>query len=308
MKLTLADWDKFKFFYFVTKAGSFTAAAENLNLSQSSLSRYVQGLENQIKTRLFERVKKGVILTRQGEYLFEALSRFHAELSRTEMLIHEPTNELQGTLTIATTMAMASVFLVHHLSDFMKAHSKMKLIIIGSDETLETKTHKADVSVRPYIHGHPRLVQEYIFSFHLKLFASKDYLEEFGMPQTPEDLDYHQLIVFGDEVIHPYKDIQWVLHLGKPVGEVREPYFCINSSQGMRAAAENGLGIVPLAQEYPGIETSNFVEVLPHIEKPTIPMYYVYPNHLSGSRRVRALGDYLIERLGDNKKDPHAHW
>lgn len=297
---TNIDWDKFKIFYYVAKAESLTKAAEFLNLSQPALSRSIQALEHSMNMVLFERVARGLVLTRQGEELFISVTKVFNELTRVESVLQEKEDELQGTLKIATTMAMASVGLVHNLSGFMKAYPKLRLVIIGSDETLEVKAHKADVSIRPYVQGYPYLIQEYIFSVHLKLYASKEYLDKFGVPETPEDLNHHQLIVFGDEVMHPYGNVNWPLRIGMPNGEVREPYFCVNSSQGMRQAAEDGLGIVSLSEEYPGLEKSNFIEILPDIEKPEIPIYYVYPKHLSTSKRVKVLGEYIKKILGKN--------
>lgn len=81
-----------------------------------------------------------------------------------------------------------------------------------------------------------------------------------------------------------------------PKGEIRTPYLCINTSSGMRLAAEDGHGIVALAVEYPDLEKSGLVEILPEIEKPKIPIYYVYPEYLKDSKRIKVLGEYLIER------------
>lgn len=294
---TNIDWDKFKIFYYVAKAGNITHAANFLNVSQPALSRSIQLLENSMEIQLFERLPRGLALTRQGEELFESVTKVFNELSRIETVIQEKEEELQGTLKVATTMAMASVGLVHDLSDFMKSHPKLRLIIIGSDETLEIKTHKADVSIRPYVQGYPDLIQEYIFSVHLKLYASKEYLEKFGRPETSGDLNYHPLIVFGDEVVHPYGNVNWPLTIGMPGGEVREPYFCVNSSQGMRQAAEDGLGIVALSAEYVRVVKSDLVEVLPELDKPEIPLYYVYPEHLSASKRVKVFGEYVKKKI-----------
>ncbi len=65
----------------------------------------------------------------------------------------------------------------------------------------------------------------------------------------------------------------------------------------MRQAAEDGHGIIALSEEFPGLAKSNLVEVLPEIEKPNIPIYYVYPKQLAESKRVMALGKYFRENL-----------
>ena len=65
------DWDKLKIFHAVTQAGSFTKAADILNLSQSAISRQIQSLEHELKTTLFERHARGLSLTDNGETLFK---------------------------------------------------------------------------------------------------------------------------------------------------------------------------------------------------------------------------------------------
>lgn len=291
------DWDKFKLFYFVAKAGSFTAAAETLNISQSAISRSIQLLEHHLKIKLFERVSRGLVLTKPGESLFKATEKAFEEFSRAEMLMLEEEEEPQGTLKVATTMAIATVWLMPHLNVFLRTYPKIHLTIIGNDEELDLKTRQADVSIRPYIENHPELIQNKICVFHLKLYASEAYLKEYGVPQNTSDLDHHKFIVFGYDATNPYNDINWPLKLGMPSGSLRTPYLCINSSAGMRQAAEDGHGIIALAAEYPHLNNSDFIEVLPEEPKPSIPIYYVYPSHLKESKRVKALGDYLIERL-----------
>lgn len=294
---TNIDWNKFKLFYYVAKAGSFSETSKRLNLSQSTISRSIQALEYQLQTKLFSRVRKGVILTKQGESLFLAAEKAFEEFTRAETIMLEAEEEPQGTLKVATTMAMASVWIMPHINDFLLKYPRIQLIIIGSDEELDLKTRQADVSIRPFIENHPDLIQDPISVFHLKLYASPKYLKQYGIPQNPQDLEHHKIIVFGYDAMNPYNDINWPLKLGMPAGILRSPYLCINTSAGMRRAAEDGHGIIALAAEYPGLEESGFIEVLPDIEKPQIPIYYVYPESLKDSKRVKILGNYLKERL-----------
>lgn len=296
MKVNI-DWNKFKSFYYVAKAGSFTAASTVLNITQSTISRSIQTLEYQLKIKLFERTPRGLILTKQGESLLQATEKAFEEFTRAEVLMLEEEEEPQGSLKIATTMAIATVWIMHHISDFMRLYPKLKLVIIGDDEQLDLKTRQADVSIRPFMDNHPELIQEPLSTFHLKLYANRKYLEDYGVPKNPEDLNDHRLIVFGYDAVNPYHDINWPLRIGMPRGLLREPYLCINTSAGMRQAAEEGFGIIALAAEYPGLEDSELVEVLPDLEKPSIPIYYVYPSELSESKRVKSLGNYLRKRF-----------
>ena len=76
------DWDKLKIFYSVAEAGSFTKATINLNLSQSAISRQILSLENELKTKLFERHARGLSLTDNGEYLFKTAHEVISKLKK----------------------------------------------------------------------------------------------------------------------------------------------------------------------------------------------------------------------------------
>ena len=83
------DWDKLKIFYSVAEAGSFTKATINLNLSQSAISRQILSLENELKTKLFERHARGLSLTDNGEYLFKTAHEVISKLKEVESAFAE---------------------------------------------------------------------------------------------------------------------------------------------------------------------------------------------------------------------------
>ena len=286
-------WDKLKHFYQVVKAGSFVQAGENIHLSQSSLSRSVQDLEYSLKTKLFERKGRGVILTTQGEILFNATKKMFETLNKATTTINEEASEPQGPLKLATTVSFANFMLVHHLPDFVKRFPKIKLSICGTDDILDLAIREADVALRTKITSQSGLIHRYIMTSYMQLFASKEYLAEFGTPKKPEELDKHRLVGVSTNIVHPFSNINWHLSLGCPTGEIRESYLDVSSGYSMRRAGEVGLGIVTLSKDHPIPKDSNLVRVLPDIKGQDVDNYYIYPEHLKNSMRVQVLGDYL---------------
>ena len=278
------DWDRLRIFYHVAKAGSFAGAAHNLNISQSTLSRSMQLLEYRLKTQLFNRVPKGVVLTKEGEILFHKVELMHTSFEEAKSLIQDETSEPQGSLKVASTVALASLWLVELLPGFLKKYPLIEFDIIGHDEKLDVKAREADVSIRPFIADQTDLIQTYLFSCFLELYASPEYLMKFGCPKKPEDLDHHRIITFGESTIRPYSDIDWPLRIGAKPQTTRKPYVSINSSKAASRLAELGLGIVALSKEFPGIDKMNLVRILPEVSGPTIDLYYVYPQALVNSR------------------------
>jgi DNA-binding transcriptional LysR family regulator len=296
------DWDKLRVFYHVAKAGSFIRAAENLNITQSTLSRSIQILEYLLKTQLFNRVPKGVVLTKQGELLFNKVEQMFANFEEAKAQIQDETEKPQGSLKVASTVALASLWLIELIPGFLELYPDIELDIIGHDEKLDVKSREADVSIRPFIDDQSDLIQTYLFSCFLELYASPIYLEKFGVPKAPEDLDHHRIITFGESTIRPYSDIDWPLRIGSKPERIRKPYVSINSSKGASRLAELGVGIVALSKEFPGIDTMNLIKVLPEISGPIIDLYYVYPQALKNSKRVQVFGEYLLKSIPDNFK------
>lgn len=286
------DWDKLRIFYYVAKAGSFIGAAEMLNLTQSTLSRSIQILEHSFHTSLFNRVPKGVTLTKQGEILFERAQQMFMYVEEAKLLIQDESAKPSGKLKVASSMALASLWLSELLPEFLRQYPDIQLEVTGNDDNLERKTREADVAIRAFAPGSPDLIQNYLFSCCLELYASPTYLEKFGTPQTPQDLDHHRLLTLEGAPLGPYYS-DWSLRIGAPRGRPRTPYLSLNSSHALSILASKGIGIVGLSKEFPHIEDLNLVRILPDLSGPIVDIYYTYPYTLKDSERVRVLGKYL---------------
>ena len=132
------------------------------------------------------------------------------------------------------------------------------------------------------------------------VFASQEYLDEYGTPKAAEDLDQHRLIVYGDEVQAPVQNINWLLTKGRAENDPREPALKVNSVYGIYRAVCSGLGIAALPHYL--IEAPlNLVDVLPQISGPSIDVYFVYPEELRHSKRIEVLRDFLLAEVKDYK-------
>ena len=105
------DWDKLKIFHAVAEIGSFTKASVILNLSQSAISRQIQSLENDLKTHLFERHARGLVLTDNGEYLYKTAHEVISKLKDIETTLGDEKNKLRGKLTITTVVSFGTTWL-----------------------------------------------------------------------------------------------------------------------------------------------------------------------------------------------------
>lgn len=287
------DWNKLKIFYYVAKHENLSTAAKEINISQSSLSRHIIHLEHRLNLTLFERKRTGLALTSQGKILYETVKRIVEELDTTQHFLREIPSDIQGSLRVETTNSLVNAWLVYYLGEFHTRFPEINLRIIGDDHLLPVDKTQIEVGLRPYIHeNNEDLTQEYLMTWHLKLYAHPSYLTNFGTPQDAADLENHRILAFGEDIATPYDEVNWLLNLTPtPI----MPYMCINSSYGLFLAAEAGLGIVSLSQESPLLRASRLIPVLPDITGPKIDIYYIYSKALGDFKRISIFKEFLQE-------------
>lgn len=283
-------YDKLKIVYEVARLGNISLAAKQLQITQSALTKTIQQIESRLQKKLFTRSSKGVVLTREGEIIVEVAKRLIAEMDSIPRLLETDTSEMKGQIKLSTTCALASMWLPTYLPGFLEKHPDLTLSIVASDENMDTRARGADAAIRPHVPHQPGYTQRYLTTFHMKLYAAPLYLERFGEPKTVEDLDQHRLLVFGDDTLHPCGNINWLHRLGNP-------YMRLNLGHGLLEMAKKGLGIIALSEEYPALQETNLIPILPNQMGPATDIYYVYPTALSSIKRITALGDYLCATL-----------
>jgi len=289
------DWDKLRIFYHVAKAGSLTVAGNYLNTSHSALSRSIKILEDRFGAKLFNRHARGLILTKNGEILLSHVKKMLLEIDEAQDHILGRTERVQGHLTITTTSGFASTVLFSHLADFALLYPDINLGLICNDENLDLAFREADVAIRPYDPNNKELIQIYLKKRVLRLYASKKYIKNFGMPQKPSDLDHHRLINFQIPNSSDFyqTNLQWLFTVGTEGDYIRRPILIVNSTECMVQAAQKGLGIITLSDDSSLIKTSNLIRVLPNLEGPALKMYFVYLKSIEKLRIVQLLCGYL---------------
>ncbi len=284
--------DQLKVFYVVARTGSFTKAAEEMNVDQSSVSRKIIDLESRTKVRLFLRQARGLVLTREGEELLIKARHILNEIEALKNFSSQDTSPA-GILKVATTNALASMMLVDYMPGFLREHPGIEISLIGHDQELDLTLREADVAVRPHVANAPSLCQNYLMTLKYCLYAGPEYLEKFGTPQKPEDLAHHQLLCFGDWKERPYGNVNWVLHTGAPFGKVHKPFFQTNTLQALLKATQLNLGIGAFCEETTSFPKEGLVRVLPEVMGPEVDIVYAYPKALAHSKFITCFGDYL---------------
>lgn len=296
------NWQRLKVFHQIARAESFTNAALQMNISQSSLSRTIQQLEHELKTSLFHRLPHGLELTPQGKNLYIVTTRMFHEAEAVENLFAQEKNDPAGLLRIITTTSLASMWLPYYALGFHEKYPDMRLIITGNDDNLDLNLRQADVSIRTFIPHQSDLIQNYLITFTPKFFASRDYLKKHGEPKTIEDLDNHRLLTYADYHVHPYgNSLHWILNVGQTMETLRKPFLRVNTGPGLLKMAEQGIGILAMSDQYPAVQESSLIPILQEHEGPGTKLYYSYPKQMKGFKRIEVLNTYLQEVLNTKK-------
>lgn len=288
------DWDKLRIFHAVAAAGSFTHAGEELHLSQSAVSRQIANLEHEVKTKLFLRHARGLKLTEQGEMLYRTAHDVFAKLKMAETMLKDSTEKPFGDLTITTTEGLGANWLTPRLNEFMDQYPEINLKIIMGDRDVDLGMREADLAIRLHQPTQQDLIARKLFTVHFHIYASSEYLAEYGTPYTIADLDKHRILTYGSNAPTYYKNINWLETLGRDSRTPREAHLSMNSVYGLKRAAMYGIGLAALPDYI--IDDANLIPVLQELEAPEFDTYMVYPEALRSSKRVGVFKEFLISK------------
>jgi DNA-binding transcriptional LysR family regulator len=189
------------------------------------------------------------------------------------------------------------MWLPHYIPDFMQQHPEIKLSIKGRDEEIDFTKHPLDVAISTALPPRENLIQNYLMTFHLGLYASPDYLEKFGIPKRLEDLKNHKMISHDKNTIHQFgKEINKILYNQSESKSSTEPALEMNMGASLVTVASKGLGIISVSKEYPGLQQSGLVQVLPEVEN-EVDIYYIFQEHMKKIQKILALETYLKTTL-----------
>ncbi|MEM9707421.1 MAG: LysR family transcriptional regulator [Pseudomonadota bacterium] len=292
------DWDKLRIFHAVADAGSLTHAGDTLHLSQSAVSRQIRALEESLNTVLFHRHARGLILTEQGELLFDATSAMSRRLETAEARIRDAEEEVFGELRVTTTTAFGSLWLAPRLSKLYDRYPDLKIDLMLAENVLDLPMREADVAIRMKEPSQADLIRRRLMSVRMRLYATPDYLAKAGRPDTMKDLSTHRLIsqnLNATQVQAGATLVKQILSTDMPLMLTVNNYFGV--LQGVIAGL--GIGVLPdyVVQDFPDIE-----RVLPDVESGEVPVFLAYPEELRQSKRIAAFRDFVTEEIIAHRK------
>ena len=292
------DWDKLKIFHAVTQAGSFTKAAEVLNLSQSAISRQIQSLEYEIKTTLYERHARGLSLTENGEVLYKTANEVISKIKDVESDLMDKKDKPSGKIVVTTVVGFGGIWLTPRIQEFMEKNPNIEVELIVTDQELDLSTREADIAIWMRQPKQLNYIQKKIIDINYHIYGSSKYLEKHGVPRTVKDLDKHKLITYGRGTPSPLSQKEWILKLGTKTK--RKSVMKVNNIYALLLAVDSGVGLAALP-DYMVTGKTGLVKVLGDISGPKYEAHFVYPQSLKNVARVQAFRDFIFNKVNEWK-------
>lgn len=281
------DWDLFQSLHAVLEAGTLSAAARVRGLTQPTLGRHIETLEQRLGSPLFLRSPRGLQPTDLALELKPHLHDMSAAASAAVRDASGAANSLSGSIRITASEIVGAEVLPPMLTSFREQHPGVVIELMLSNFNDDLSRREADIAVRMSPPSQSSLVAKKVGEVVLGFYAAAEYLERHGAPQMMEDFKHHTIIGFDHAA-----SIRDVPGINMPVS--REMFtFRSDSDLAQLAALRAGFGIGVVQT---GIaRRSSLVRVLPNFDFFSLGCWIVMHENLRGSRRMRLMFDHLAD-------------
>lgn len=242
---TDALWNHLHWLTVLAEQGSFTAAAERLEVSKAAMSQKIKELETIAGVPLVTRTTRSVRLTSAGEKLVDDLRGPFAQIEQSFFSVRDSAGPLRGLVRVTAPVAFARQQLVLHITAFLCEHPQVRVQLEVSDRLVSLASEGFDLAIRHSHHLPETHVALPLCRTRALVVAAPAYLERFGYPLTPQALSEHLCLYYPRGVELPCWNFQPTAGGERISVNVSGP-FATNNSESIRDAALEGLGIALL--------------------------------------------------------------
>jgi DNA-binding transcriptional LysR family regulator len=281
----------------VLELGSFTRAAEDLNLPRATVTYAIKELETHLAARLLNRTTRQVSPTADGDAYYQRCVRLLADLEETESVFRHATINPKGKLRVAMQGTQALHFVVPYLPDFCRLYPDIELELNMGDRLVDLVREGIDCAIRSGELHDSSLYMRRLASLEQITCASPAYLQEYGTPSHPSELAGHVAVNFFSSRTGRAMPFEFTID-----GVVKEQMLpgkiSVNSADAYHACCESGFGLIQLPRygADAGLARGTLVEVLPDFRPPPMAVSVLYPHQLQLTPRVRVFVEWVAQR------------
>ena len=287
-----------KVFCRVVEAGTFTRAADSLDMPRSTVTKLVQELEAHLRLKLLHRTTRRVTVTMEGTAYYERVTKLLHELEDIESNISDEQSTPRGRLKVDMASAIASFVVLPALPSFMQQYPEIQLDIGVSDNDVDLIGDNVDCVLRGGELADASLIAKRIAELAFVTCAAPSYLAQYGTPQTPEEISsQHRIVNYRSRTTHRLVPLRFSGSQQSMEIQQQSYQLSVNDSAAQLTATLSGLGIsqLPLFMAQSYLDSGELKQIMPRWKRGALPLYMIYPpdRHLSG--RMRAFKDWIME-------------
>lgn len=276
----------------VIETQSFTQAANQQNISVAMASKLVSQLEEHLKTRLLQRTTRKIMPTEAGMLYYQRCQAILLDLSEADSSISNMATSLQGNLLISMPRDFGLLYISPNLPKFIELHPNLHVEIEFEDKRVDLVAEGYDLALRIGYMQDSSLVARKISSSHMHFVASPSYLEARGIPLTPDDLEYHQGLLYKSSLNQVY----WQSTKANQIQRYKiQSKVVSNNGMALLEMTKAGLGIsnAPNFFVKDALASGELVEILSEYKQKPLDIYVLYPNRRHLPAKVRAFIEFL---------------
>jgi DNA-binding transcriptional LysR family regulator len=288
------DLNQMVVFVRVVQAGGFSAAARQLRMPKSTVSRKVSELEQRMGARLIQRTTRKLGLTDAGRIYYDRAAQIVSDVQDAEQAVGRVQATPRGLLRVTAPLGFGALAAV--VAEVLARHPEVQVELVCTDRRLDLVEERLDVAIRAGPLADSALIARKIATLKGVLVAAPGYCKKHGVPRTPADLPKHACIAFG---VGATPNV-WILESAGKRSQVRfTPRLTVNDVEFVRAAALAGAGIAPLSELGSGedLRRGRLRRVLPDWSTSDVPIHALYPSTRHLSPKVTAFLDLVAERF-----------
>ncbi|MGB5408861.1 MAG: LysR family transcriptional regulator [Thiogranum sp.] len=281
----------------VVEVGSISGAADRLGVAKSAVSRRLKELEEHLGVELFHRTTRRMNLTDTGRAFYHQSVRILDDVLEAELATSQAHGTLEGSLKIALPSTFGLMHMGPAINEFSKAHPQIEFDLDFNDREVDLIQEGFDLAIRIANLPDSSLIARRLAPIQFVMCASPVYLEQMGMPQSPDELKEHQCLVYS--LLRDFEYWHLTDSSGKEIKTKIHPYLKASTGEFLKDAAVEGRGItlLPSFIAYKEIERGALVKILKEYKLPQMDAYAIYPQTRHLSQRVRAFVDFLVKRF-----------
>lgn len=279
----------------VVEAGSFSRAADLLDMPKPTVTKHIQQLETHLRAKLLNRTTRRVTVTMDGAAYYERALRVLNEIDELDGSMASSQARPSGRLRVDCSTSLALRVIIPNLAEFHERYPEIQLDLGLSDRPADLLAENLDCAIRGGEIADQNLIARRIGEMYMETAASPSYLQKHGVPQHPIDLEKDHFIV-GYRYSGTSRTAPFTYADGKETHEIRGNYIVsLNEGTGYIAAALAGLGVIQaptfMLQEH--VASGALMPILTNWCSAPKPLHIIYPPNRHLSNKVRVFVDWL---------------